>query len=858
LSPRTPGRAVANRAVYLDSQGVVRWRDNRQEVTLFGANYVLPTASDYRAAGYLHADRKQMIDEDMAQFARMGWDGLRLTFWGDWEASDSAGNLIANDHLDLQDYLIARARERGIYMLFSPIQLYGSNWPDALSDTSAPGFGRRFGKARMGTDPAAIAAQVNYLRQILDHVNPYTGVALKDEPAILFIELVNEPWHHPEDLEGSIRYINALTDAVRSTGCTKLVFYNVSQDFRIGEAIRRSRAQGVTFGWYPTGLNSGHELAGNYLRTVDAFPDMLRPELARSPRIVYEFDSPDLRNSTMYPAMARTMRAVGAQVALMFAYDMLATSSRNLGWQTHYLSLVYTPRKAMSAVIAAEAMHRLPRMRSYGSYPANARFGDFHVDADGDMAELVTADAFLYAGSTHATPPNPAALRRIAGYGSSPTVTYEGQGIYFLDKVRPGVWRLEVYPDAVPVRDPFEPPSPGKIVTRAISRAWPMTLALPDLGPAFTLQPITAGNAGTVQAAAGRFTVLPGVYVLSAAGPVNVATLPASVGQVGFAEYHAPPPDSLSPSVQALAAPQYLAGRDIELRARVVDWTPPDSGVLFIRPAAGGFYRGFAVRPAGGYEYAASVPAAALREGPHEFVITIFRGDSGTTFPDGLYLKPTDWDYHGRGSWRLDVVGPQTPLRLFNPGEDVARLAFTRIGDAGRRGLFRMAFSGVTGRPVFHLELPVDTSGWSPADYTASLVIRDRISARQETITGADELRVRLRGIGPRQVLHLTLMEDDGTSWSAAVPVDSTWREQSLPLAAFTLARGVLLPQGFPGAWSYWVGPAAGRGGSNDRPRLDRLERLQLSLRREEGVVVTPGSYGVAVESIVLGFDTHP
>src|SRR5947209_1892858 len=281
----------ADRAVYLDNAGVVRWRDDKQEVTLFGANYVLPTASDYRAAGYLHADRKKMIDEDMAQFARMGWDGLRLTFWGDWEASDSAGNLVANDHLDLQDYLIARARDRGIYMLFSPIQLYGSNWPDALSDTSPPGVGRYFGKARMGTDPAALAAQVNYLRQILNHVNPYTRVALKDEPAILFIELVNEPWHHPEDLQGSIRYINALTDAVRSTGCDKLVFYNVSQDFRIGEAIRRSKAQGITFGWYPTGLNSGHELVGNYLRGTDAYPDMLPPELARMPRIVYEFDS---------------------------------------------------------------------------------------------------------------------------------------------------------------------------------------------------------------------------------------------------------------------------------------------------------------------------------------------------------------------------------------------------------------------------------------------------------------------------------------------------------------------------------------------------------------------------------------
>src|SRR2546422_3275260 len=259
---------------------------------------------------------------------------------------------------------------------------------------------------------------------------------------------------------------------------------------------------------------------------------------------------------------------------------MLATASRNLGWQTHFLNLVYTPRKAMSAIIAAEAMRRLPRLRSYGPYPQNTRFGDFHVSADGDLGELVAKDAFLYAGTTVAAPPDPGALRRIVGYGSSPTVTYEGTGIYFLDKVRPGLWRLEVYPDVVPVRDPFEPPSPDKIVTRAISRAWHMTVRLPDLGGEFTVQPMNGGGQAVGRSQAGRFAVTPGVYVLSASGPMDPATLPARVGQIGFTEYHAPPVDSLPPSVQPLAAPEYLAGRTAELVARRVHRTPPDSALL--------------------------------------------------------------------------------------------------------------------------------------------------------------------------------------------------------------------------------------------------------------------------------------
>ena len=103
-------------------------------------------------------------------------------------------------------------------------------------------------------------------------------------------------------------------------------------------------------------------------------------------------------------------------------------------------------------------------------------------------------------------------------------------------------------------------------------------------------------------------------------------------------------------------------------------------------------------------------------------------------------------------------------------------------------------------------------------------------------------------------MLHLTMMEDDGTSWTTPVPVDSSWHEVTLPLSDFRVGRGVLLPQGFPGEWSYWVGPAEGRGTSADRPRLSHVERIQLSIRREDAVDVPAGIYGVEVESVSVRF----
>jgi hypothetical protein len=193
-------------------------------------------------------------------------------------------------------------------------------------------------------------------------------------------------------------------------------------------------------------------------------------------------------------------------------------------------------------------------------------------------------------------------------------------------------------------------------------------------------------------------------------------------------------------------------------------------------------------------------------------------------------------------------VAPGEPLRLFSAA-DVSRLAFTRIGDAGRAGVFRVVPASDARDSALRVELPNGVD-----DYTASLVVKERVGARGESAGRAKGVRVRLRGVGPHPVLHLTLVEEDGTSWSAAVAADSTWSERTIPLAALAPAKAAMLPQGFPGTWNYWMGPAAGRGKQGDHVVPSSLERVQLSLRRADVAPGTTAAHGVEVEGVWLLF----
>jgi hypothetical protein len=157
-------------------------------------------------------------------------------------------------------------------------------------------------------------------------------------------------------------------------------------------------------------------------------------------------------------------------------------------------------------------------------------------------------------------------------------------------------------------------------------------------------------------------------------------------------------------------------------------------------------------------------------------------------------------------------------------------MAFTRIGDGIRWGIFQLMPASNTGEAAIRLGLPLSYDR-TLDDYTVSVPVGDKLATRKDDLDMAKKLALQLRGVSQRQELFVTLVESDGTSWSRRIEATSEWGVLGLDLASFELSKGVKLPLGYPGRWNYWFTPAGGRGFPGDGVQLDKVEWLQLSIR---------------------------
>jgi hypothetical protein len=830
--------------VYVDGHGVLRWQKTKREVALFGVNYTAPFAYSYRAIDRLPPkSHEQAIDQDVYHLSRLGVDAFRVHVW-DIEITDTLGNLQQNEHLRLLDYLITKLKARGIKIILTPIAYWGNAYPEPKN--TGQGFSSIYDKKVAYTNPRAIRAQENYLGQFLNHRNQYTGLLNREDPDIIAYEVCNEPNYHLP-LPPVKDFANRMVAAMRATGYKKPIFYNIAESPQVHDAILDANVQGVSFQWYPEGLVAGHELKGNFLPYVDQYPLPYKGDkrLERRAKMVYEFESADVLQPIMYPFMAKSFREAGFQWATQFAYDPMALAPFNTEYQTHYLNLAYTPAKALSMLVASRVFHEVKRGQSFGRYPADTVFGAAHVSYRQQLSEWNAPSEFYYTNTTSAKPVRPAALRHVAGVGSSAVVQYGGSGAYFLDQVSAGVWRLEVMPDAVPLRDPFETASPSKVVTQIAWNDQPLTISLPDLGQTFSLKGLNKGNAAQTQASAGKLHVQPGTYLLTKAGlETNIPTTQSMLGTLKLEEFAAPPATVLSPQVRHVPIGQAAAGQPLVVTATVAGAGPADS-VLVVARHYYGPTRTIAMQRTGATTMGATVPAALTYLGLLQYWIVVKKAGQVLTFPGSQAGSPSDWDFYDAAHYEVPLVPATAALPLFQAQADrgaveaqgispQAWVDYPMVADGS------LALRLVVSPPKADQPAPVVGPAASLRAY-----LGPKLAGRRADLSTFKELIIKAQSNQPTATqLRVVLITKDAVAYAATVPLAATLGEVHVPLSSLQAAPMLLTPRPYPSFL-----PLTFSSATQPPFRLADVEVLQLVLDGPAGLT-TP--LWVDINSVLL------
>lgn len=839
-------RSAQSSDVYVDKNGVIRWSKNNAEIKGFGVNYTAPFAHVYATAKARGVELEKAIASDVYHFSRLGLDLYRVHIW-DCEISDTLGNLLINEHTNLFDFMILKMKERGMKFVLTPIAYWGNGWP--APDEKTPGFSTKYGKDACLTNEDAIRAQENYLAQFLNHVNVYTGIAYKNDPDLIGFEISNEP-HHRGSAEQVTTFINRMVKSMRSTGCKKPIFYNITHSIQLADAYFASDIQGGTFQWYPTGLGARHELGGNLLPHVDAYviPFASKPGFKSMARMVYEFDAADVGRSYIYPAMARSFRTAGMQIGNHFAYDPTYMADVNTEYGTHYMNLAFTPQKALSLKIASEVFHVMPMYKDYSSFPANTSFGPFTVNYEEDLAVMNTPEKFIYTNTTSIKPVAGNKLNQVAGFGNSDVVRYAGKGAYFLDRLENGVWRLEVMPDAIWIDDPFTRTSPKKEVAVIQWNLQPMTINLADLGENFTVTALNDGNTHRTSVHEKSFEILPGSYLVKKAGINTRFTANSKWGQITLKEFAAPETTVKHTHVLHTPVHEITAGQDHVIKVTVVS---PDLALpveLYVS-GKGGRSEFITLQQRNAYDFTGTIPARLVQEGFLNYHIVVRdKHEKSYTYPSGREGRPWRWDFYDDEPYTIRVVSSSNPVYLFNAATDSDQLLRPWIRTSSLNPLPEpgKAELSINVEKLFTPD-PENTGAEPIYDYASRFFFGKKIAGRLTDVASKQKIVLKGHSLNDKDCLvQVALITTDGSAFGGLVTLKPGTGEYALSLKELKPVDLVTLPRPYPTFLPYYF--------RRDNPSffLNKIESLQISMGPGIPEGELQNRHGMAIESIRL------
>lgn len=482
------------------------------ELSLLGVNFQTPLSWEANRLSKVGINKiaeelNAVTDNNIDDVAAMGATLLRCHLTPA-DFTDEKGNLVETAYLDALDYLIFRAGQKGLYVSFAFLNHMGQSGP---------------GKAWAGKgaetwihDPEVVACTRNYVSQLVNRVNKYSGVTYGETKNIAWWELINEPDMYTYEEISSTQYFDAYTQWLKDNGksdsassyasyrtslaldyidsmvellarngdghavCWGLNWHRYRKtNSDIFDAAAQSKANIVAFCNYPgQDLVSSDYWNNSYdftdrsfaswfnenFNSVNGYGWALTEQFGAKAKIAYEFETFFNQSAYLYPTQAVYFKSLGAQAGTMWTYTFNEIAEYFGG--SHFLNLKCTPSKAASFKIASLILRKEKRLNGIkiademnGSVWAISKSHDAAVYSDGEY--------FCNSGPVteewNPLPPN-GHEKHIMGCGSSPAASWGGTGVYMID-VEGKEIRIKIMPDVEVVGDRFTSPSYTSKVT---------------------------------------------------------------------------------------------------------------------------------------------------------------------------------------------------------------------------------------------------------------------------------------------------------------------------------------------------------------------------------------------------------
>ncbi|NQT26598.1 carbohydrate binding domain-containing protein [candidate division KSB1 bacterium] len=172
---------------------------NGERIRFYGTNSVAAGAFPDQSKAPFVSGRLRKMGFNLIRFHHIdnGWGGPSLMEYGqDTRHLDPVT-------LDRLEKFIYELKRNGVYI---NMNLHVSRAFSTQDGVAAADSILNFGKGVTYFDPQLIALQKEYATQLLTHLNPYTGLALKDDPVMAMVEITNENSLYRMWRDGSIRW----------------------------------------------------------------------------------------------------------------------------------------------------------------------------------------------------------------------------------------------------------------------------------------------------------------------------------------------------------------------------------------------------------------------------------------------------------------------------------------------------------------------------------------------------------------------------------------------------------------------------------------------------------------------------